>query len=133
VIGEPIWLSQSYVEAFHEDQLLKNGGLAGVRDPGALNASLARPVNLFHYEPVDLCALAACYAHGIVKSHPFFDGNKRVAFVAAATFLDLNGVEITLSEPQATVAMLDLTRSALSQEQFAALLRSHSRPTQSTS
>ena len=124
---EPIWLSQSYVEAFHEDQLHKNGGLAGLRAPEALKAIIARPVNLFHYENADLQALAACYAHGIVKSHPFLDGNKRTAFTAAAAFLDMNGVEITMSEPQATVVMLDLTCSKISQEQFEALLRSHSR------
>lgn len=126
-MNEPVWLTRTYVEIFHEDQLRINGGLAGERDPAALDAALARPINLFKYESADLHALASCYAHGIAKSHAFLDGNKRAALAAAAVFLDMNGFEITLSEPEATRAVEELASSKITQEQFAQILRKNSR------
>ena len=113
--------------AFHEEQLREHSrGLGGVRDENALEGALARPPNLFHYEKPDYSALAAVYAHGIAKNHPFCDGNKRTAFVCAAVFLGLNGIELTLSEPRAIEMMLALASGKMSQEDFATLIRENS-------
>ena len=103
--------------------------MAGIRAPEGLESALARPLNLFLHEKTDLAALAAAYAHGIIKNHPFLDGNKRAAFAAAAVFLDINGLEITLTEPEATVMVLGLADGSITQKQFAELLRQHSRKT----
>ena len=126
---EPVWLSRAQIEAIHDDQLQQHGGLAGIRAPEGLESALARPLNLFLHEKTDLAALAAAYAHGIIKNHPFLDGNKRAAFAAAAVFLDINGLEITLTEPEATVMILGLADGSITQKQFAELLRQHSRKT----
>jgi death-on-curing protein len=126
---EPVWLSRAQIEAIHDDQLQQHGGLAGIRAPEGLESALARPLNLFLHEKTDLAALAAAYAHGIIKNHPFLDGNKRAAFAAAAVFLDINGLEITLTEPEATVMVLGLADGSITQKQFAELLRQHSRKT----
>jgi death on curing protein len=92
-----------------------------------LESALARPVNLFLHEKTDLADLAAAYAHGIVKNHPFNDGNKRTASAVAAMFLDINGIEITMTEQEVTVMVLSLTDRSITQKQFAELLRQHSR------
>jgi death on curing protein len=125
-VKEPVWLSRTEVLAFHEEQLRDHGGLAGVRDENALEGALARPPNLFHYEKPDISALAAVYAHGIANNHPFSDGNERTAFVCAAVFLGLNGVELTLSEPMAVEMMLALAAGKMSQEDVAKLIRDNS-------
>jgi death on curing protein len=125
-VKEPIWLSRTVVLAFHEEQLREHGGLAGVRDENALEGALARPSNLFHYEKPDLFALAAIYAHGIAKNHPFSDGNKRTGFVCAAVFLGINGVKLTLSEPSAVDKMLALAAGKISKDDVAKLLRENS-------
>ena len=126
-MSEPLWLSRVQVEAIHDDQLHEHGGLAGLRDPGALESALARPLNVFLHSKCDLADLAAAYAHGIVKNHPFNDGNKRTAFAVAAVFLDLNHVEITMTEAEATLRMLELTDSSISEKQFAEFLRKNTR------
>jgi death-on-curing protein len=126
---EPLWLSRTQVEAIHEDLLHEHGGLAGLRAPEGLESALARPINIFLHEKCDLADLAAAYAHGIVKNHPFNDGNKRTAFAVAAVFLDLNGLEITMSEQDATLMVLKLTDSSITQRKFAEYLRENSRKT----
>jgi death-on-curing protein len=125
-VKEPIWLTREEVLAFHEEQLREHGGLAGVRDENALEGALARPRNLFLYEKPDLHALAATYAHGIAKNHPFNDGNKRAAFISAYVFLGLNGVELSLTETQAVEVMLALAAGKLDQNGFADCLRKNS-------
>jgi len=125
-VKEPVWLSRAEVLAFHGEQLHEHGGLAGIRDENALDGALARPLNLFHYERADLCALAAAYAHGIAKNHPFNDGNKRTAFISAYVFLGMNGRELTLPETRAVEVVLSLAAGGLSQEQFAECLRENS-------
>ena len=119
-------MSRTEVLAFHEEQLREHGGLSGVRDENALEGALARPQNLFHYEKPDLPALAAVYAHGIAKNHPFSDGNKRTAFVCAAVFLGLNGIRLTLSEPGAVEMMLALAAGRTHQEGVARVIRENS-------
>jgi death on curing protein len=128
-VKEPVWLTREEILAFHEAQLREHGGLAGVRDENALEGALARPLNLFHYEKGDLPALAAAYAHGIAKNHPFNDGNKRAAFVCAYVFLGLNGVELTLTEPTAIEVMLALAAGDLNQADFAHCLRQNTKST----
>jgi death-on-curing protein len=122
-VKEPIWLTRAEVLAFHDEQLREHGGLAGIRDENALGGALARPPSPFHYEKADLPALAAAYAHGIAKNHPFIDGNKRSAFISAYAFLGLNGLELTLSEPKAVEVMLALAAGDLTQHDFADCLR----------
>ncbi|MGD0614598.1 MAG: type II toxin-antitoxin system death-on-curing family toxin [Verrucomicrobiota bacterium] len=124
---EPVWLSRAQIEAIHDDQLQQHGGLAGIRAPEGLESARARPLNLFLHEKTDLAALVVTYAHGIIKNHPFLDGNKRTAFAAAAVFLDMNGVEITMTEQEATVMVLSLADGSITRKQFTELLRQHSR------
>ncbi len=116
---EPIWLSRDKVLAFLEEQLREHRGLAGVRDENAFEGALARPPNAFHYKAA---ALAAAYAHGNAKNHPFWDGNNRSAFVSAAVFLGLNGRKVTLSEPEAIELVLALAAGTMNQKEFAECL-----------
>ncbi|GMV60973.1 MAG: death-on-curing protein [Parvibaculum sp.] len=94
---EPVWLLRNAVLAFHSRQLAEHGGGAGMRDEGLLDSALNRPLNKFAYEEPDLFDLAAAYAYGIATNHPFVDGNKRTAYVAALTFLRLNGYRLDAS------------------------------------
>ena len=105
-----------------------HGGLPGIRDPSLLDPALARPVNIFNYGDPDLPALAATYAAGIIGNHPFIDGNKRTGFVAAATFLDRNGLELTAAEAQATQITIDLAAGDISEDGYAAWLRDNALP-----
>jgi death-on-curing protein len=125
-VKEPIWLTRDEVLAFHEDQLKEHGGLAGVRDESALEGALARPINTFNDEAADLYTLAATYAHGIAKNHPFIDGNKRTAFASAAVFLILNGLRLTLTESHAVEVMLALAAGKVNQAEFAKCIRENS-------
>ncbi|MES2460133.1 MAG: type II toxin-antitoxin system death-on-curing family toxin, partial [Armatimonadota bacterium] len=99
---EPIWLREDVVLAIHRRQLAEHGGSEGVRDSGLLSSALARPQNLLAYgEPTpDLPSLAAAYAFGIVRNHPFVDGNKRTGYVVCRTFLIINGQDITASQQE---------------------------------
>ena len=94
---EPVWLLRNAVLAFHSRQLAEHGGGEGMRDEGLLDSALNRPLNKFAYEEPDLFDLAAAYAYGIATNHPFVDGNKRTAYVAALTFLRLNGYRVDAS------------------------------------
>jgi death-on-curing protein len=128
-VSEPVWLSGQVLLLLHRQALAEHGGLDGVRDHGLLDSALARPLNLHAYEgESDLCRLAAAYASGIVRNHPFADGNKRTAFIAAVVFLELNGMAADLAEGEAIAAMLDLAAGELPEEGFAAWLRDNTRP-----
>lgn len=117
------WIEDSVVWAVHEAQLAEHGGLVGVRDTGLLASALARPRNLAVYEAPDVFALAAAYAFGLARNHPFIDGNKRTAFVCAELFLLLNGRELTVSDAECVTQMLLLAAGDLSESAFAAWLR----------
>ena len=91
----PVWLDAELALAIHERQLAEHGGGIGVRDAGMLDSALARPLNQWNYGEDDMCALAAAYAFGVAKNHPFIDGNKRTAWVLARLFLALNNVRIS--------------------------------------
>ena len=119
---EPLWLSKALILAVHDRLLADYGGRSGVRDEGLLDSALGKPQNLFAYGKPSLFKLAASYAFGIVKNHPFIDGNKRTGFVAAAAFLDSNGYELTASEVEATLKTLGLAAGDVSEAQYEAWL-----------
>lgn len=117
------------VDAVHTDQLREHGGLSGVRDENALESALARPQQRWHYRPdVDVATLAAAYAFGLVKNHPYRDGNKRIGFLAAVTFLGINGFDFDATEHEIVAGMLMLADGKLSEEQLADWVRSHITP-----
>jgi death-on-curing protein len=105
---EPRWLSLEQIKVAHERQLARFGGPAGLRDEGALVSAMMRPVNRWQYEQADLPELAATYAFGLARNHPFVDGNKRVAFVAMMLFLRKNRIRFSPDPAQATAIMLAL-------------------------
>lgn len=119
---EPVWVTEEDCLSFHDKLLARFGGAAGVRDRGLLESALARPQHRFAYEQASLHELAATYAHGIVKNHPFIDGNKRTGFLAAALFLEANGVRFRAREEDAVVQTLALAAGAIGVEEFAAWL-----------
>lgn len=123
---EPDWLDRLILEALHADQILEHGGSIGIRDVGILESALARARQKWHYEPAtDLAALAAAYAFGLAKNHPFIDGNKRAALVAAYTFLAINGLELEAPEPEAVAMIVGIADGSLSEEGLASWIRSH--------
>jgi len=124
-MDEPIWVREDVVLAIHRRQLAEHGGSDGVRDGGLLSSALARPKNLVAYgEPApDAAALAASYAYGIAKNHPFVDGNKRTALVVARTFLLLNGLDLSASQEEKYRTFLSLAEGRLSEEDLAEWLR----------
>jgi len=123
---EPTWLDRPIVEALHADQILEHGGSLGIRDEGLLESALARPQQKWHYEPAtDLATLAAAYAFGIAKNHPFIDGNKRAALVATYTFLAINDSELEAPEPETVNAILGTADGSLAEEDLASWIRAH--------
>ena len=113
---EPEWLNIEIMLDVHAEQLALFGGADGVRDPGLLESALARPINKFAYGETDLASLAAAYAFGIARNHPFVDGNKRAAFASLIVFLGLNGIDFAPRPEAATAIMLSLAASELGEE-----------------
>jgi death-on-curing protein len=122
-VSEPRWLTLRDVEDMHGEQLVLFGGPSGIRDPGLLESALDRPRNKWAYEGSDLPELAAAYAFGISRNHPFVDGNKRTAFAAMMAFLRVNGVRFSPPSEQATAIMLDLAAGLVSEEGLARWIR----------
>jgi death-on-curing protein len=119
-----IWLDIRMIRAAHDEQLAEHGGPGGLRDEGLLSSALARPQNRVRYESSsDAADLAASYAFGIARNHPFVDGNKRTAFVALEVFLDLNGYELNASDEECIFAMLDLAAGRLDEGMLAQWIR----------
>ena len=128
-MSEPVWIEVVDCLTIHEELLARFGGLAGVRDRGLLESALNRPNQLLHYGKPDLFDLAASYAAGIAKNHPFLDGNKRAAFMVAALFLEINNVRLSASEEDAVLQTLGLAAGEISEKAYAVWLRaSCSRP-----
>ncbi|MEP0919531.1 type II toxin-antitoxin system death-on-curing family toxin [Leptolyngbya sp. DQ-M1] len=123
---EPIWMSESFVRRIQLDQLDRYGGRPGMRDESLLSASLARPRNLFIYGESPTIFDLAAYAYGLAKNHPFVDGNKRVAFVVMAVFLELNGYSLDAPEAEVVQVMLRLASGEETQESIAQWLESRS-------
>ncbi len=124
---EPIRLSRVVVDAIHNDQLREHGGLAGTRDDTLLESALARPRQKWHYdEKADMPALAAAYAFGVIKNHPYRDGNKRIGFLTMVTFLEINGYEFEASEAEVVVEIGAVADGRLSETGVAEGVRSRS-------
>ena len=124
---EPVWIRDDLVLAIHQRQLAEHGGLEGIRDEGIRASALARPRNLFAYskDDADLSLLAAAYAYGISRNHPFIDGNKRTAYVVCRTFLLLNGTNLKASREEKYLTFLKLARGDLAEEELAEWIRQH--------
>ena len=118
-MNEPEWLSVDMVLDVHSEQLALFGGLDGVRDLGMLESALGRPMHKFAYGETDLAALAAAYAFGIAKNHPFIDGNKRAAFASILIFLGLNGHDLVAPPEQATAVIMALAAGEIGEDQLA--------------
>ncbi len=125
---EWIWVATAVAEAAHLEQLAEHGGGEGVRDARLLESAMARPQNLVAYGEPDIAALAASYAYGIARNHPFIDGNKRTAAVVAETFLVLNGYQLAATDAELVVAFLALAAGDLSEEELADWFRGHLAP-----
>jgi death-on-curing protein len=123
-VRRPRWLDQRALVLLHAESLAEHGGLWGLRDEAALQSALARPRNVQAYEPgADAARLAAAYGFGIVRSHPFSDGNKRAGFLAVGLFLELNGFDLEVDEADAVKTIVDLAAGNLSEEVFAEWIR----------
>ena len=119
-MNEPVWLRLEAILAAHDDQLAEHGGGVGVRDQRLLESALARPLNLHVYGEPSLAKLAAAYAFGIARNHPFIDGNKRTALVAAELFLALNGHDLMATDVDCVETFLALAAGDISEEELAA-------------
>ena len=127
-VPEPVWLLKSVVLALHDEQLAEHGGPVGVRDETLLESALAKPRNRWAYEQADMAVLAAAYAFGIARNHPFADGNKRAAWVVAETFLLLNDLDLRADDAESLRIMLDVASGAMKEDAFAAWLRERIAP-----
>jgi death on curing protein len=122
-----VWLSRQIVLAIHDEQLAEHGGAIGVRDEGLLESALARPLNRAGYGDPDIAELAALYAIAIARNHPFIDGNKRTAYVALETFLELNGCEFPVSDHDAVIATLAMASGNMADDDFTTWVRNNTR------
>ena len=127
-MSEIVWVRHDVTIAIHERVLAEHGGQSGIRDLGLLESALARPQQILAYSDPDLATLAAAYAAGIIRNHPFLDGNKRVGFMTAYLFLVSSAVTITATEASAAQAVLDLASGAITEEQFGQWLRNNTEP-----
>jgi death-on-curing protein len=120
-----VWLDRALVEAVHAETIAEFGGEPGLRDAGLLEAALARPRNKAAYARAGVFSLASAYAFGLARNHPFVDGNKRAALLAAFLFLELNGWAVEAREEDAATVFIDLAAGRLSEAALAAWLRQH--------
>lgn len=129
-MDEPTWLSRALVLRIHDRQLLEHGGSTGVRDDGLLESALARPRHLLAYggDAADMPALAAAYACGISRNHPFVDGNKRTAAVACELFLELNGYRLLADDADLYPVFMGVAAGEIEEEELAEWLRGRVRP-----
>jgi len=119
-----IWVDERLALAIHERSIMLHGGAARVRDAGLLQSALARPLQVAAYgEAADVIDLATAYTAGIIRNHPFVDGNKRAGFVVGILFLELNGLRFTASEEVATQAVMGLAAGTLDEAGYGAFLR----------
>jgi death-on-curing protein len=123
----PVWVLRETVLTLHEQSLAEFGGPAGIRDEGLLDSALGKPENLFACGKPTIFDLAASYGFGLVKNHPFIDGNKRAGFVTAITFLELNGYRFQATEAEAAVRTLALAAGEMTEAEFSAWLKKNSR------
>ncbi len=125
----PTWIDERDVVAVHDSLLAQHGGLPGVRDRGLLESALARPRQHYSYaETIDIIQMAALYTAGIVRNHPFVDGNKRAGFLAGIMFLELNGFNFMASEEDVIQTVLALAAGEVDEAGYAEWLRSNTKP-----
>ena len=122
-MSEPFWLTRQIIVAIHDEQLAIHGGAGGLRDEGLLESALDRPRNRWAYEQAELAELAAAYAFGIARNHPFVDGNKRTSLLALYTFLGVNGIDFVVAEADAAAMILALAAGEVSEESLARWIR----------
>ena len=126
-MNEPIWLDSQDLYVLHNQLLARFGGLEGIRDEGLLESALYRPVQKFQYETNStLPELAASYSYGIARNHPFFDGNKRSALLAAIVFLGINGMKLHATEEEAVLETLALAAGERTEDEYAFWLTKNS-------
>jgi death on curing protein len=125
---EPQWVLRETILALQERLLAEFGGASGLRDEGLFESALARPHQLISYGKPSLFDLAAAYAFGLVRNHPFVDGNKRIAFTTAVLFLELNGYTFRATEVDATVQTLALAARDMDEQKYSAWLKANSDP-----
>ncbi len=122
---EPSWILQQTALSIHDVLLAESGGALGIRNEPLLESALARPRNLWSYEKPNLFRLAAAYTHGIVKNHPFVDGNKRTAYVVGGIFLERNGHKLNATEEEAFKVIMGLASNHITEEVFAEWLENN--------
>jgi death-on-curing protein len=123
---EPTWLSRVVVDAIHSDQIREHGGMPGLRDENVLESALARPQQQWHYAgQVDIAALSAAYAFGLVRNHPYRDGNKRIGFLAMVTFLGINGHAFDASDAEVVAEIVALADGKVDEDELAEWIRQH--------
>jgi death-on-curing protein len=125
-VSDPVWLDREDCLAMHEKLIERFGGLQGIRDEGLLDSALNKPLHVFNYGKPTVFELAASYALGIVKNHPFLDGNKRTGFVAAALFIEANGFSFQATEEEAVLETLALAAGERAEADYAAWLARNS-------
>ena len=124
-MNKPAWILHQAVLAIHDALLAGFGGTPGIRDKSLLKSALPRPLTLWSYEKPTLFQLAAAYTHGIVKNHPFVDGNKRTGYLIGEIFLERNGHTLKASEVEATAAIMSLASNQITEEDVALWLRAN--------
>ena len=126
MVEDYIWISKLVVVAIHNEQVSEHGGSYGIRDGGLLDSALANPKNICTYNPNHtIASLASSYGFSIAKNHPFIDGNKRTAFQTMLLFLNLNGKDLDVLEPEVVITMQNLADSTIDQLQFTEWIESH--------
>ena len=123
--AEPLWILERVVLAAHDRLLAAHGGAKGLRDAGALESALARPRQHYACSSPDIIELAALYTAGLVRNHPFVDGNKRIGFAIGIVFLELNVFDFKASEEDATQAVPTLAAGELDEAGYTSWLRSN--------
>jgi death on curing protein len=122
---EPRWITIHQAITMHAEQLAIFGGPAGLRDEGMLESALGRPQNKWAYGETDPAVLAAAYAYGLARHHPFVDGNKRAAFMCMMVFLRKNGIEFSPDGSQAAIAMMNLASGEIDEDGLVRWIRDH--------
>lgn len=126
-VGMWVWVEPRVIIAVHAEQLAEHGGGEGLRDAGLLESALARPMNLAAYDEPDVAALAAAYGFGIVRNHPFVDGNKRTGLIALELFLALNGYGLVADDTECVLTILTLAAGTLDEAGLADWIRARLR------
>jgi death on curing protein len=126
---DPVWVLRQTILAIHAEQIAEHGGLEGIRDVGLLESALARPKNLSAYsQNSDAASIAASYTFGLAKNHPFMDGNKRIAFMSGALFLELNGLELVADDSECVLTIVAVADGAMSEDELVDWYRKNSVP-----